>query len=271
MTPELGARVTSTPDGTAYATLGSGEPLVLVHGVGMQQGAWAPQIAALSRTHRVVVYDMLGHGASRLPQPDATLADYAQQLAALLDHLDIAAANVAGHSMGALVALEFALRFPARTLRVAALNAVFQRTPEQRRAVQERASQLHQVGVAATIDSTLARWFGDPVPAPLEAMAQEVGGYLRNVQPAGYAHTYRLFASADEAHAGRLHQLDMPTLFLTGEHDANSSPAMSQAMGREVPHAQVEVIPQARHMMNITTPAAVNQSLQRWLARPLEP
>mgnify|MGYP004722810009 CR=1 FL=1 len=88
MTPELGARVTSTPDGTAYATLGTGEPLVLVHGVGMQQGAWAPQITALSRTHRVVVYDMLGHGASRLPQPDATLADYAQQLAALLEGLD---------------------------------------------------------------------------------------------------------------------------------------------------------------------------------------
>ncbi|VTU18268.1 3-oxoadipate enol-lactonase 2 [Variovorax sp. SRS16] len=268
MTPERGTEVSLTPDGTAFAVAGGGEPLVLVHGVGMQHGVWAPQIAALARKHQVVVYDMLGHGASRLPPPGATLADYAAQLEALLDHLGIAAANVAGHSMGALVVLEFALRHPARALRVAALNAVFRRTPEQRTAVQDRAAMLQHTGVQATLGSTMARWFGDPVPAALQAMAHEVGSYLQNVQPAGYAHTYGLFASSDEAHAGRLQHLSMPTLFLTGEHDANSTPEMSLAMGGEAPCSTVEVIAGARHMMNVTTPDAVNQSFARWLARP---
>lgn len=266
--PEAATGIEVTPDGTAFAVHGEGEPLVLIHGVGMQQGVWTPQVEALSRTHQVIVYDMLGHGASRLPAADETLADYADQLAALLDHVGIPAANVAGHSMGALVALEFALRHPSRTLRVAAVNAVFRRTPEQRAAVQGRAAALSDIGVQATIDSTIARWFGDPIPAALASMAGDVGRYLRNVQPAGYAHTYALFASSDEAHAGRLHQLTMPVLFLTGEHDPNSSPAMSEAMGREAPQAVVEVIAGARHMMNVTAPAAVNQSLERWLARP---
>lgn len=253
------------PDGTAYTVRGDGEPLVLVHGVGMQHGVWAPQIDELARTHRVVAYDMLGHGGSPLPRADAGLGDYAAQLEGLLDHLGIPAANVAGHSMGALVAIEFALRHPSRTLRLAALNAVFQRTPEQRAAVQSRAAALNQAGVQATIGNTIARWFGDPVPAALQSMAANVAGYLRDVQPEGYARTYRLFASSDEAHAGRLHGLSMPTLFLTGEHDANSAPEMSQAMGQAAPHASVEIIPGERHMMNVVAPDAVNQSLRRWL------
>jgi pimeloyl-ACP methyl ester carboxylesterase len=61
----------------------------------------------------VIVYDMLGHGDSALPAADVTLRDYADQLAGLLNHLGIAA-NVVGHSMGALVALEFALAHPER-------------------------------------------------------------------------------------------------------------------------------------------------------------
>lgn len=258
-----------TPGGTNYQVSGSGEPVVLVHGVGMQWGVWAPQIAALQKSHRVIACDMLGHGGSRLPAPGATLGDFAEQLSELLAHLDVPAANVAGHSMGALVALEFALRHPRKVLRVAALNAVFQRTPAQRDAVMQRARTLHEVGVKATIDATIARWFDDPVAPELQPMAEKIAGYLRAVQPAGYASAYGIFAASDDVHAGRLHRLAMPALFLTGEHDANSSPDMSRAMAREAANAEAEVIAGARHMMNVTAPQAVNASLDRWLARPL--
>jgi len=54
-------------DGTAYSVAGEGDALVLIHGVGMNRGVWAPQVDALQDSFRVVSYDMLGHGASRLP------------------------------------------------------------------------------------------------------------------------------------------------------------------------------------------------------------
>lgn len=257
-----------TPAGTAWSATGEGEAVVLIHGVGMQQGVWAPQVAHLARTHRVVVYDMLGHGASQAAIGVPVLADYAQQLLDLLDALDIASANVAGHSMGALVALEFALTHPARTRRVAALNAVYRRTPAQREAVLARAQALRQQGAPATAGPTLARWFGDPVPPALQSAAAEVAGYLERVQSHGYAQAYAVFASADEAHVGQLGQLAMPALFATGEFDANSSPAMAQSMAAEVRGAVVEVVAGARHMMNVTDAEAVNASLSRWLAMP---
>ncbi len=241
------------------------ETVVLVHGVGMNQSVWSPQIEALTVRYRVLAYDMLGHGGSALPTPSPTLGDYAAQLEGLLDALQIDRAHVVGHSMGALVALEFALTHPRRSLSVAALNAVYDRTLEQREAVMSRAATLDDVPLDAGIDVTLARWFGDPVPAHLTKAAQAVRELLLSVDPVGYARTYRLFARADAAHIGRLPKLAVPALFLTGECDANSSPAMSRAMAAATPIGRAEIIENERHMMSITDPVRVNERLLEFL------
>jgi (E)-2-((N-methylformamido)methylene)succinate hydrolase len=244
--------------------------VVLIHGVGMNHSVWAPQIDALTAHFQVLAYDMHGHGESALPSAQPTLAEYASQLELLLDALKIERAHVVGHSMGALVALEFALTFPARTSSVVAMNAVYDRTPEQRAAVMNRASTLDQSAADGGVDATIARWFGEPVPAHLEASARDLQTLLLNVNAVGYARTYRLFASSDDAHVGRLASLAMPALFLTGEFDPNSSPAMSEAMAAASAKGRAEVIDGARHMMNVTDPARVNQSLIAFLVQDLK-
>lgn len=252
-------------DGTAYRSQGAGETIVLIHGVGMDQRCWQPQIEALSQARRVLTYDMLGHGQSRLPAEGVQLADFAGQLLRLLDHLRIDRAHVVGHSMGALVAIEFALRHPGRCRRLMALNAAFQRSAEQRAAVLERARTLQSEGVAATVDSTIARWFGTPVPARLHAIAALTTDILADVNALGYARAYGLFAASDEVHAQQLQRLAMPALFMTGEGDPNSSPAMSQAMAALAPQGRAEIVPGARHMMNLTDADAVNARLLRFV------
>lgn len=261
------------------------ETVVLIHGVGMNHSVWAPQIDALTQHYQVVAYDMLGHGGSGLPTPVPTLGEYAAQLEALLDALQIQRVHVVGHSMGALVALEFALTHPERTLSVAALNAVYNRTPHQRAAVMSRAAMLGDTprapgtqagteggvgaglgaGIEAGVDVTLARWFGDPVPAHLTQAAQAIRALLVNVDPVGYARTYQLFACSDDAHVGRLADLAVPALFLTGECDANSNPAMSHAMAAAAPLGRATIIANERHMMNVTNPAQVNERLLEFL------
>ncbi|MGF6851875.1 alpha/beta fold hydrolase [Paraburkholderia sp. CI3] len=241
------------------------ETVVLIHGVGMNQSVWAPQIDALSESFRVVVYDMLGHGDSVLPSAEPTLDEYAAQLASLLDALQIDRAHVVGHSMGALVALEFALTHPERTLSVVALNAVYDRTPAQREAVMTRAALLSDAPADTGVDGTLSRWFGDPIPGHLTQAARAVRALLLAVDPVGYVRTYRLFACSDDAHVGRLASLAVPALFLTGERDLNSSAQMSRAMAAAAPRGHAEVIANARHMMNVTDPERVNASLLAFL------
>lgn len=259
------------PDGTAYRAQSGGEPIVFVHGVGMNKDAWAPQLDAFAASHRVVAYDLLGHGGSPLPPAEPTLADYAGQLRRLLDALGIDRANVVGHSMGSLVALAFATAFPDRVLRLVALNAVYARTPEQRAAIEARAAALAKEGVGATLDGTMARWFGEPGGGSLAERARQVRAWLEAVDPVGYARTYGLFATADDAFVGKLDGLTMPALFVTGEHDLNSSPEMSRRMAAIAPKGLARVVPGERHMMAFASPETVNPILRDFLAAPVAP
>ncbi|MES2943311.1 MAG: alpha/beta hydrolase [Pseudomonadota bacterium] len=254
-----------TPQGTAWSRYGQGTPVVLLHGVGMDRRVWTPQINDLAQDFDVLVFDMWGHGQSVLPNSQSgplELGDYARQLLDLMDQQDISQAHVVGHSMGALVALEFALDHPERCLSVVAMNAVFSRSESQSQMVQRRAQELSLHGTQANLDDTMARWFGCPV-APDAVQAEKLSRrLLEEVNPRGYASAYQVFATADAQHAPRLHGLLPHTRFFTGELDPNSTPAMSQAMAELAPNAEVIVLPGQRHMMSLTAPMQVNQVLR---------
>lgn len=249
----------------SYLRAGVGAPLVLIHGVGMHAGIWQPQMSALAAHFDVIALDMPGHGGSLMPPAAPTLGDYADAVVGLLDGLCLPAAALVGHSMGALVATHTALTHPERVSRLVAMNAVFRRSPELKRAVQARALELEERGFSASIAPTLARWFGDPAPPALEAVSALAREALRTMNVEGYRRTYWLFATSDEALAPHLPSLAVPALFLTGEHDANSTPAMSMEMARLAPGARAEIVPHARHMMALTHPAEINARLLAFL------
>ncbi|HEX4766149.1 MAG TPA: alpha/beta fold hydrolase [Lichenihabitans sp.] len=249
----------------AFRRSGRGTPVVLIHGVGLQGVVWTPQIEALTARHDVIALDMPGHGGSSLPPENARLADYADAVAALLDALAIGKAHVIGHSMGALVATQFALDRPARVSSLVAMNAVFCRSAEQRAAIEARLSALD--GRRPDWSDTIGRWFGAPVPAALEDAAQVARRLLDAADPLGYQRTYRLFATSDAAHRDRLSGLAVPALFMTGEGDLNSSPAMTRAMAALAPEARVDIVSGERHMMALTAPVEVNARLMAFLAK----
>lgn len=253
-----------TPQGTAwrrYGSDGQGAPVVLIHGVGMAKDVWTPQINDLAADFDVLVYDMWGHGQSALVEGPPALSQYAQQLRDLLDTIGLAQVRVVGHSMGALVALEFALECPARCTGVVAMNAVFTRSEEQRLLVHQRASELLHHGIQANLDDTLKRWFGigNPDTALAEALSRKL---LQEVNRQGYASAYQVFATSDAVHAPRLPQLQPPALFFTGEFDPNSTPAMSYEMARLAPRGSALVLMGHRHMMSLTAPEEVSLVLR---------
>ncbi|MEW6633311.1 MAG: alpha/beta fold hydrolase [Pseudomonadota bacterium] len=255
------------PDGTGFIRAGSGAPVLLIHGVGMDAEIWLPQIAAMQDRFDVIAIDMLGHGASPLPPENAGLSDFADQAIRLLDHLGLDSVAVVGHSMGALVAQELALRAPSRVGSLVCLNAVFRRPPELAQAVRERAAALGGPGDPSAIAATIARWFGNPIPPALADAAATARLALESVDADGYARTYRLFAGADTVHADRLADLAAPALFMTGSEDRNSTPAMSAAMARLAPAGQCLVLAGEKHMMTIASPRKVTERITAFLDR----
>ncbi|MER8579486.1 alpha/beta fold hydrolase [Mesorhizobium sp. M1423] len=254
-----------TPDGTGFIRAGAGTPVLLIHGVGMNAEIWQPQIELMRDRHDLIAIDMLGHGSSPLPPESPELTDLAGQAIGLLDHLGLASVSIVGHSMGALVAQEIALRWPSRVRSVVCLNAVFRRPPALAQAVRERAAALGSHGDPSAIAATLARWFGDPLPASLAGAAETASAALEDVSAEGYARTYRLFARADTQHVDRLADLAAPALFVTGSEDRNSTPAMSAAMARLAPRGRCLVLSGERHMMTIASPEKVTHHIMAFL------
>ncbi|CAM3062978.1 alpha/beta fold hydrolase [Paracoccus nototheniae] len=242
---------------------GRRDAVLLIHGVGMRAEAWAPQIDALSQHFRVVAVDMPGHGGSAPLPPDAQLPDFVAWAARLIEALALGPVNLAGHSMGALVAAGLAVERPDLVRRLALLNAVHRRDPQARAAVLARADQIAQGRGDAT--GPLSRWFGRSGPA----IRNRVAGWLEAVDPQGYATAYRAFATGDATYADRLSQIACPTLVLTGEGDQNSTPQMSRDMAGAIPQATPLIVAGHRHMVNLTAPYIVTDALKDWLQRPV--
>lgn len=245
-----------------YREAGTGEPLVLIHGVGMQSAAWTPQIEALSKTHRVLALDMPGHGGSSPLPEGAQLPDFVAWLQASLTALGTGPVNLAGHSMGALIAGGFACTHPEMLRRVALINGVFKRSQQASEAVLARAAEIKAGKV--DLETPLARWFGNS--SADQSAREHVAGWLASVDMAGYATAYGAFARGDATYAERWPLITHPLLALTGDGDPNSTPAMSRAMAEQAPNGEVEILA-GRHMVNLTQPDAVTNSLIRWLRR----
>lgn len=238
---------------------GRGEPVLLIHGVGMCAEAWEPQMAALSAHHHVIAVDMPGHGQSSPLPADARLPDFVAWAARLVEALGLGPVNLAGHSMGALVSAGLAVERPDLVRRLAMLNAVYRRSPEARAAVIARADEI--AGGEGDAEGPLARWFG---PNHV-AIRNKVARWLQQIDRQSYATAYRSFAEGDAIYADRLPQIACPALLLTGEGDRNSSAQMSRDMADAIPLGRALIVAGHRHMVNMTAPYIVNDALTNWL------
>ena len=248
----------------SYGDYGEGEPLMLLHGVGMQLASWGPQIATFSSTHRVIAVDLPGHGQSDPLPVGSCLEDYVNWLHCVVQNLALAPVNLAGHSMGALIASGFAVSYPKLVRRVAMLNGVYRRSDTARAAVIARADEIRQGKI--DLETPIQRWFRN---CPTEFEARELTAkWLGSVDPEGYATAYNAFAHGDSTYAGQLSNVTCPVLAMTADGDPNSTPEMSVAMAEQAPNGHAEVIKGHRHMVNLTAPDDVNAILLEWLKQP---
>jgi pimeloyl-ACP methyl ester carboxylesterase len=105
---------------------GSGEPLVLLHGSFMTiTNNWTGWIDAFSKTRRVIAVEMQGHGRTADIDRDFSYESLADDISALLDHLNVERADLLGYSMGGGVAMQVAIRHPGKVRKVVSVSAVF--------------------------------------------------------------------------------------------------------------------------------------------------
>ena len=247
-----------------YEVAGDGPAVVLIHGFGLDMRMWDPQVGPLADRFRVVRYDCRGFGASG-PFDPAVPYTHAGDLVALLDHLDIGVAVLAGLSFGGRVALQAALADPARVRGLALLDAVLDGVPwdpESARALDGVARRVQEAGVLAGREAWLAH--------PLFAAARERPDLAAALAAmvAGYPGQHWL---GQDPHRETRRPIDVlegiagPALVAVGERDVPGFREMSAVLARRIPGAAYHVIADAGHMVTLEQPAAVSDLLTGFL------
>ncbi len=246
---------------TEYCYCGDGEPLVFVHGVGLNFEAWEPQLHHFSKSHRVVAINLPGHGKSVMLEPNSNLEDFVNWLHEVLTGLSLQNINLVGHSLGALICAGYAITHSEKVRRVALLSCVYKRSKEARLAVIKRLAKATKGTIE--VESTLQRWYDDaPQFSDLHAQTKS---WLKSTDAEAYAQAYQAFAFGDTTFAKRLCEIECPALVLTGGADPNSTELDATKISDQIPNSILHVVPNHRHMVNLTSPVHVNATLQQWL------
>ncbi|MDT0433110.1 MULTISPECIES: bifunctional 3-oxoadipate enol-lactonase/4-carboxymuconolactone decarboxylase PcaDC [Streptomyces] len=229
-------------------------PLLLGPSLGTSSALWDRVAPELSVTHRVVRWDLPGHGGSPagLIGPGATVADLADLVLALADALGVERFGYAGVSLGGAVGLHLAVHHPGRLTSLTAIcsSAHFGGEAPWR----ERAEQVRREGLGRLVESAQARWFAGDFTVP---------GLLRDhaaADPAGYAACCDALAAFDLR--DRLDTVRTPTLLIAGREDPATPPAHLREIADAVPGAALVEIPGASHLAPAQCPEAVVAALR---------
>ncbi|MET9436617.1 3-oxoadipate enol-lactonase [Streptomyces sp. NPDC006551] len=237
----------------------TGPVLVLGPSLGTSTALWDAVAPELSATHRVVRWDLPGHGGSpaSLIGPGATVADLAGLVLALADALGVDRFSYAGVSLGGAVGLHLAVHHPERVDRLAVLcsSAHFGGSAMWR----ERAATVRREGLAALAETAPSRWFtpGHTVPGLIDDH--------RKADPEAYAACCDALAAFDLRE--RLPSITAPTLLVAGREDPATPPAHLREIADAVPGAALTEIPGASHLAPAERPEAVLTALTAHFTR----
>lgn len=257
-----------TPRGTAFESFGSGSRVIaLVHGLGLNRHSWQWQVPALAATHRVITYDLHGHGDSSVPPRTPSLGVFSEQLAELLDHLGIDRASVFGFSLGGMIARRFAMDHGDRLQALGILHSAHARDKAAHDAIQARVVQAAKDGPAATVEAALERWFTEGFRLSHPEMMDEVRRWILANRKEVYAPIYQVLVDGVTELVAPRPPITAPTLVMTGEEDYGNSPAMSRAIAAEITGSELVILPGLRHMALAEAPELFNARLSGFLAQ----
>jgi 3-oxoadipate enol-lactonase len=245
--------------------------LILIHAFPLSADMWLPQLAKVPQGWRFIAPDIRGFRGVGPAFEDASLAgasmdDYADDVVALLDHLDIQRAAIAGLSMGGYIAMAVAARAPERVTRlILADTRMTADTPEGRAGRDKMKGDVERGGPRAVADAMLPKLVGETTKADQPDLSDAVRHLIEINRTEAISGAIDALKSRPDR-TDLLARLAVPSLVICGAEDVITPPADSEAMARTIPGATLEVIPRAGHLSNLEQPAAFNAALQAFLS-----
>lgn len=243
---------------------GRGQPLVLVHALGMNLRSWDPIAEILAEHFEVVAYDYRGHGRTEKPAAHAySIPMLAEDLRALLERLALRPVHLVGLAVGSMIAQQLALLDPALVRALVLGSPRSQLDPRGVTYNQQRAEIVEARGMRDVVDMTIDRAFPADYPdSHPETMRWFRGEFLSN-DPHGYAAVCRGLSSFNLS--DRLHEIRCPTLLLAGELDQLCPVGEAVSMQMRIAGSVCETLAGVGHFCAIEAPAQFGQRVLAFL------
>ncbi|MCC6317406.1 MAG: alpha/beta hydrolase [Gemmatimonadaceae bacterium] len=258
----------------AAGTRGAGEPIVLLHGFPTSSHVWSRVVPLLPPGHRVVVLDLLGYGRSDRPgaSVDLSIRGHADRVLKLMDALGINYAALVGHDLGGGIAIELALRAPARVSRLCLVDSVaFGEWPGREvrlaRATLPLTRHLPGSWIGSILRADLLRGY-----ASSEEGAHSVDQFIKpfadgeGVQTL-VRHLESLDATETIAHAVRLQHVVVPTAIVWGADDPFLPVNLARRLHDAIPGSTIDLVPGGRHFLPEESPERVGDVVSSLLSR----
>jgi pimeloyl-ACP methyl ester carboxylesterase len=229
-----------------YAVYGEGEPLLLLHGGLGNADYFANQIEAFSAEYQVIAVDSRGHGRSTVTETPIGYSLMASDVLALMDYLEIDAANLVGWSDGGIIGLDIAINHPNRLIKLVAYGANYIPTGVR-----------SDIGDSATFNAYIERALADY--AELSPAPENVDAFLENIG--------NMWATEPNFTEEQLGGITTPTLILDGWEEEAIYPEHAFEMARLIPGAELLLMPDVGHFAMFQTPDMFNSIVLEYLGR----
>jgi pimeloyl-ACP methyl ester carboxylesterase len=244
-------------------TGGTGPAVIFSHGLFMDHEMFAPQVRALQGRYRCITWDERGHGQTAGERlAPFSYYDSANDLAALLRHLRIEQAVLAGMSQGGFLSLRCALAHPDLVRALVLIDTQAGKEDPERI---EGHLQLTEDWAANGLSDTTADIVESIILGDAWAGASAWREKWKRFGAANVRGCMQTLASRDDITA-KLGQIKVPALVIHGDADAAIELSLAERLTAEIPDARLVVIPGAGHAANLTHPDAVNPAIQAFLA-----
>lgn len=249
----------------AWFEAGRGEPLILVHGLADDHRAWRRTLPDLLLRHRVLMYDLRGHGQTTLGLPDGTLRQLGADLVALMDASGIDRAAIAGFSLGGTIAMRVAIDHPERVgaLALVATSSRVGRSASDWYRQRVEMVERNDPHLRDTLDQDTADVYAES-PDELEE-----GLLIRRqstADPRGYGNACAAMAALNASPLDpELDRITAPTLIIASDLDKHCPPKAAEIIAAGIKASRLEVIPGAGHPIPVEKPRELAHSMIAFL------
>jgi len=241
-----------------------GEVLALSNGVLMSTASWGLQTPVLSQRYRLLLYDCRGMWKSEHPPGPYSMAQHADDLAALLDALGIEEAHIGGISYGAEVSMAFALQYPQHTRSLILSSAVSHSDAVLAGLIGSWIAAAQRKDAELLYQVSYPLNFSDAYIAANRAAIEAAAERYKLLDMDAVLELFRCFERMNLT--AELHRIHVPTLVMVGEQDMLKPRKYSEIIAREIPGAKLVVVPNAGHALCLEQPQVFNALVLGFLA-----